>query len=347
MGKNDDVFLAVFNSMPADDIMDACSKIAKTGTSAGFNSQTRALAESLVWIVQDMREYWPLTVRQAYYQAVSKRLINNTDAEYRRVSRILTSLRRDDALPWCSIEDRSRRTTDKRGVANVQEWAAEQLEEFMNWKYYHRCLVQKQAVYCEVATEKDALSSIIEEAVWPYCTRLNVVRGQVSSTMVNSIAERYDGAIQRGQKPIMLYMGDLDPSGVAIPKALKRNLLEHHYIDVEINRIALNPGQVGEYGLPMSLDAAKIKDPNYKSWISEYGKDQPTVELDALHPKDLSDIVVEALQRVYDIDEVSEQLEKEEEERALIKSIRVDVMEFIGKRYPDVFRGAGVREASH
>jgi hypothetical protein len=309
----------------------------KVCTGTKFNQQTKALAESLIGIIDSLKEYWPLTVRQVYYQAVAGLLIKNADSEYRKISRILTKLRRADALPWRCIEDRTRRTTEKRGVSNVQKWIEGEFEGFMNWKYYHRCLIQDQVVYCEVATEKDALASIIENVTWPYCTRLNVVRGQVSATMVNDIAARYDSAIMKGQVPVMLYLGDLDPSGVAIPKALQRNLWEHHSIKVEFKRLALNPELVSIYNLPISPDAAKCKDPNYKTWIDEYGQGQPPVELDALHPQDLGDIVEAGLRSVYNIEEMSEQQRQEKADREQIKQIREDILGYAINHYPNFF----------
>ncbi len=111
---------------------------------------------------------------------------------------LLTILRREDVLPWRAIEDRTRRTIDKRGVPDLQAFVEEQMEDFMDWRYYHRCLVRDQEVYVEVATEKDALARIFEEAVWPYCVRLNIVRGQVSATMVHDMGERFGRAVMNG-----------------------------------------------------------------------------------------------------------------------------------------------------
>ena len=43
------------------------------------------------------------------------------------------------------------------------------------------------------------------------------------------------------------------------------------------------------FRLPVSPDAAKEQDPNFPAWEAEYG-DQAPVELDALHPRDLTAI---------------------------------------------------------
>ena len=301
-----------------------------------FKGENRQFALQLIEIIHNLKEYWALTVRQVYYQAVAGLLIENKDSQYRRVSRVLTRLRRNDLLTWSSIEDRTRRTIDKRGIDGLQEFAEWHAKAFMNPQHYERCYVQKQSVYVEVATEKDALASIVEDAVKPYCTRLNVVRGQVSATMVETMARRFDEAIMKGQKPILLYMGDLDPSGVAIPRALKRNLYEHHSIDIELRRIALNPDQVKKYKLTESPDSAKKQDKNYKAWEKEYGNQSP-VELDALHPRDLKELVIAELNNAYDMDSFKKEMDKEAGEREQARRIQVDVHIFLKQNYPDVF----------
>ncbi|MES9949346.1 MAG: hypothetical protein ABW118_10335 [Candidatus Thiodiazotropha sp.] len=307
-----------------------------------FRGCNRTIAPALVNIINGLREYWPLTVRQVYYQAVAALILQNNLGEYRRTSKILTTLRREDIVPWHAIADRTRRTIDKRGIPNLQAFVQEQMEYFLDARYYHRCYIQEQSVYVEVLVEKDALAAIMEEAVWPYCTRLVVTRGHPSATQVNEIAERFDDAIMRGRDPIILYFGDLDPSGVAIPRYLQESLYQHHYIDVDVRRIALQPEQAKTFNLPESLDAAKVSDPNYSAWVNRYGDQAPT-ELDVLHPKELTQLAEEALQSVYDMSEVSEQRQTEKQERDQLKNIRNRVQDFCITEFPEVFNG----EVSH
>src|SRR5690606_35475531 len=92
-----------------------------------FDGDNRVLAAALIEITNDLREYWPLTVRQIYYQVVARLLVPNEQNQYKRVSRVLTTLRREDVLDWAAVEDRTRRTIDKRGVSDLQAWAAEQM----------------------------------------------------------------------------------------------------------------------------------------------------------------------------------------------------------------------------
>ena len=62
-----------------------------------------------VWFIMDaMRDYWPLTLRQIYYQLVVARIITNTRNEYKSLSGLLTKGRIKGLIPWEAMEDRSR-----------------------------------------------------------------------------------------------------------------------------------------------------------------------------------------------------------------------------------------------
>jgi len=302
-----------------------------------FKGDNRALAQHLLTIAEELRDYWPLTARQLYYQAVARQHITNNQKEYRRITKILVKLRRHDHLSWAAIEDNSRRTSDKKGVDNLSVYLDHEFKVFLKPEYYSRCLIQTQAIHVEVAVEKDALATIVENAIWPYCVRLSVLRGQPSATMVNDMANRFAEAAMRGKKPVLIHLGDLDPSGVAIPKALVRNMSKYHGIDVKLVRAGLNPDQVNIYGLPVSPDAAKKDDPNFNIWAEEYGADHPPFELDALHPEQLTRLAKSTLSELFDMGEMEGQLDQEQDDRNVIRRIRQDVQEYMSSTWPEHF----------
>src|SRR5215470_10203517 len=51
----------------------------------------------------------PQTVRQVFYQLVSRQVIENSRGAYQSVSKALVAARRDGTIPWEQIEDRLRR----------------------------------------------------------------------------------------------------------------------------------------------------------------------------------------------------------------------------------------------
>lgn len=305
-----------------------------------FRGRNRQLAPALIALVWQFRDYWPMTLRAFYYQAVSALLVENTEAEYRRVGKILALLRREELIPWRSMEDKTRRTTDKRGLPEVSEFIEGQLESFLDPRYYGRCYIQEQQVHVEVSVEKDAISNHVEEAAWMFCTLVNVTRGQPSATLLNNMAERFDKAIMQGKEAVLLHFGDLDPTGVQIPRSIAEGFAEHHDIMVDVRQMALTPGQCIEHNLPQSLQAAKANDPNIERWYAAYGDQAPT-EIDALHPEVMKQLVESSLASVYNMDEVNDQKKKEKVERRILQKMRKSVVSHLCDDYPDMMREVG------
>ncbi len=289
-----------------------------------FRGRTRNIAAALIDTVKSLEDYHPLTVRQVYYQLVVREAIDNNKAEYQNISRVLTKLRENHLVSWGAITDRSRRLINKRGISDLESHIQYQMEDMFD--YYNRCLVQSQENYVEVWTEKDALSGIIEDAVWMYCCRVVVCRGQVSATFLKEYSERATKAKQRGQKPIILYFGDLDPSGVRIPYTVKQKLTERHKVDVHVDRIALKNTHVEKYELPYNPEATKTKDPNYQ-WYCEQGLKAYSVELDALHPEVLTKEIQDALNRYLDAGDMAQEKWIQQQERETLKRLKVGFQE--------------------
>jgi hypothetical protein len=278
------------------------------------------LAPKIVDVIEDLRPYHPLTVRQVYYQLVAKEIIENKQAEYKRVSSVLTKLRKLDIVSWSAIIDRSRRLIPKRGVVNVEDHIADNMAYLFDG--YSRCLVQNQENYIEVWTEKDALAGIFQDVVRPYCCRVGICRGMPSATYIESYAVRARAAERRGQEPMILYFGDLDPTGLRIPVAIEQSLEKDHGVYVRMERIALWPQQVGEYDLPFNPNATKTADPNYR-WYCQQGLGAYSVELDALHPEYLTMLIEDALVEHLDTEDMDCQRDIQTRERQILKELKL------------------------
>lgn len=281
-------------------------------------------------ITDGLTEYYPLTLRQVYYQLVAKNLIKNTRSRYNMLSTLVKQMRLDGLLPWDVIEDRTRRVSGKRGFNDPDEFIKQKVKGFL--KGYSRCLVQDQRNYVEIWVEKDALSRIFEDMAWTYCIRCVTCKGFVSTTFVNDYAVRARKAQGQGQRPVILYFGDCDPSGIEMFESTQYSLqYEHNLSGIDYQRIALNPEQVETYELPISFDAIKTKDTRTPAYRKKYG--DIAVELDALHPKLLKELTEEALADVLDIDLMIEN-------QGLQKNDQIKIDRLKSKVY-EVFRQEG------
>lgn len=291
-------------------------------------------AENVKTVANELRQYWPLTLRQIYYQLVSKGQIKNTRSQYNMLSKLIKWMRIDEKLPWNALEDRSRTLTNKRGFDNLAEFINQETFNFLHG--YTRCLIQNQDKHIEVWTEKDALLRIFKEVVYPYCIRAVVCRGYSSVTFIADFYKRADKAIMKGKQPVVLYFGDLDPSGVQMLEATVETLEDElDLYGVEFKRIGLNPEHVTQYNLPVDPTAAKVTDPRYQKYVQKYGN--IAVELDALHPAILKDLIRQSISAEIDMDLFVEQREQEGEDEYKLDEIRDKVQEAINSALPGMF----------
>jgi hypothetical protein len=250
------------------------------------------------------------------------------------LSKLLKWMRIDDKLPWEALEDRSRTAASKRGYENMKQFIHDEIDDFLEG--YTRCLVQGQEKYIEVWTEKDALFRVFENVVWPYCIRAVVCRGYQSVTFIADFYKRATQALMRGQKPVVLYFGDLDPSGVQMLEATIETLVSELGLwGVEFKRVALNPEHIKDFNLPHDPTAAKKSDSRYKGYVKKYGK--VAVELDALHPALLEEIIIKAIEDDLDMGLFEKEKEQEEEDQYQIEVLREQLMDAMKHNEEEMF----------
>ncbi len=196
-------------------------------------------ADQVIEVVNELIDYWPLTLRQIYYRLVALGHIQNVRSKYNDLSKLIKHMRLDELLPWDVLEDRTRRVSDKRGWEDHLDFLDAHVANFLEG--FERCYVQGQERYVELWTEKDALMLVFERIAYPYCIRAVLCRGYQSITFLDGFRRRAREAMSQKQTPVILYFGDLDPSGVQMLEATKQTLEdEMDLLGVEYHRIALS-----------------------------------------------------------------------------------------------------------
>jgi len=209
----------------------------------------------------------PMTMRQVYYQLVSRQVIKNNLGRYKAVSNALVAARQEGLIPWEWIEDRLRRPRCVSMWPNLTEFAIDV------GRAYRRDVWETQPGYMEVWVEKDALSGIFAEVLEPYGVTLNVGRGYDGWDSIHNAAVRFGG----GMGKTILYFGDFDPSGEDMVRSL-RERLDFFGCVPEVEKCALTADDVREYDLPP--DFTKPRDTRRAAFVEKYG--DVAVELDAL-----------------------------------------------------------------
>ena len=294
----------------------------------GWSKAGLAYLDRVIEILDGLADYWPLTLRQVYYQLVARGAIANNLGEYSKLSRILTKARLDGYVSWDAMEDRTRATLKSGGWTDQGHFIEDELDNFLTG--YRRDLLQTQAAALEVWVEKDALSRVCHNVAYPYCVPVIVARGFSSITYVHECRKRVKANADEGKRTVILYFGDLDPSGWAMLPAMLETLQGEMVLGdlVEGKRCALTVEQVGAYNLPRNPDALKPTDTRAKKYMARFG--DLAVELDALPPATLESLVRGAIETNLDLSKYEVERQREEQERARIAAIRHEVNELIG-----------------
>jgi len=165
-------------------------------------------------------------------------------------------------------------------------------------------------VYVEVWLEKEALAGVLLEVTAEWDVPLMVTRGFASLSYLHGAAE----TIGRIDKPTYLYyFGDYDPSGVEIDRNIQRRLRQFVAPNdslIHFERVAVTPAQIAEHALPTR--------PTKRTSHGRGLHHGESVEVDALDPDDLRDLVHGRIAQHVDVDRLRVHLAAEESERKLL-----------------------------
>jgi len=269
----------------------------------GRHAKTEIILAAAIDVLRGMN---PMTVRQVYYQLVSRQVIENRRSAYQAVSNLLRDARLEGSIPWEWIEDRLRRPR------RVSMWT--DLSDFYETAKdsYRRDVWQDQPGYVEVWLEKDALSGIFEDVLGRYGVTLNVGRGYDGWDSIHNAAMRYQE--HAGQEIAVLYFGDFDPSGEDMVRSLGERLAELG-ARPELVKIALTPEDIRRYHLPP--DFTKATDTRSRAFVARHG--DIAVELDALPPDVLRQRIEAEVQERLDLDALAETARLQAEDRARLE----------------------------
>jgi hypothetical protein len=252
--------------------------------------------------------YRPMTVRQVFYQLVSRQDVENTRSRYQSVGRALVNARREGLIPWEWIEDHLRHPRGRfTGWRSVERYLDDAIDALGN--QYYAAVWPIQPRYVEVWLEKDELAGIFSAALAPYHTALNVGRGYDGWSSVHNAAGRFRAAQQ--EESVILYFGDFDPSGEDMARSLEERLNDQG-ASLHILKVALTEDDIERYHLPPNR--TKPTDSRARKHIAKHG--DVSVELDALPPAVLRDSVVEAVEATLNMGALAVVREQEARGRA-------------------------------
>lgn len=270
-----------------------------------FGADAEAMIVKINGVLDEYRSAgYDLSLRQLYYQLVSRNWVENTERSYKNVGNLVSDARLAGRIDWGMIKDRGREMVSNPHWDDPPDFLRSVAPQFKI------DLWEDQPCYVEVMVEKQALEGVLE----PVCRDLDVPftanKGYSSSSAMYEASKRFVQRHEQGKELFVIYLGDHDPSGIDMTRDVLDRLdlfvktttdrcheIGHNEIPaVEVKRVALNMNQVEALRPPKN--PAKLTDSRAPEYIARFGPS--SWELDAIEPKALAKIVRDAINSIVD-----------------------------------------------
>lgn len=281
-----------------------------------FQQKTLDLIETANSIVDDYQSRgYELTLRQLYYQLVARDFIENSEKSYSKIGMTISKARDAGLVDWLAIVDRTRQSrglTTWESTQSILDIVSEQYR-IDKWK--------NQDYRLFVWVEKEALAGVVQRACGAEGIQVDFLscRGYMSASTIWREAQKLVEIVGQEQFPIVLHLGDHDPSGLDMTRDNITRLELYSKLayksDFEFIRLALNWEQVEKYSPPPN--PAKTTDSRFNSYLRKYGNE--SWELDALDPDILVSLIQNTINQYKDIDRWSEITRRESEEKGQLR----------------------------
>ncbi len=283
--------------------------------------------------------YTALSLRQIYYRLVAANTLpdrwvdpatgsKNNERSYKKLGELIVDGRMAGLIDWSALEDRTRDLDELLHFANPADRIRIAADN------YRLDLWTTQECRVEIWVEKDAVEGIVR----PICRSLDIplfsCRGYTSASSIWASAMRLTKHARHGQRPVILHLGDHDPSGINMSKDIEdrlKSFMGGYDDSLEFERLALNMDQIEELNPPEN--PAKVTDSRYAAYVNQYG--ESCWELDALDPPYMDNLIRTAVQSRMDAGAFNKRLAQQERETKLLTKASdqwADIVEFLSKK---------------
>jgi hypothetical protein len=230
------------------------------------------------------------TVMHLFYKVEGAGLVSKVDGYEKYVQPLVLRWRREGLIGWHEVIDPTRERPMNIHFEGLDDYKYTVLNAYKldYWK--------TQPTLVEAWTEKAAMVGILEHIVEKMGLKnLPVValRGHASDTMLFEASKIFESAVQSGRNVKIIYLGDLDLSGVTIPDKALDKLAAQFGIQVDFERLAVNPEDIDKFGLQTrDLKATDNQLPKFKAkYRINYGCEIDTLDIPILQQK-ITDAVI-------------------------------------------------------
>lgn len=273
-----------------------------------FKQESLTRIEACNAIIEDYQgQGLRLTLRQLYYQLVTRNIITNVERSYKNLSSLVTDARMAGLMDWNAIEDRVRQPDVPQEFTDLGHLVRAAVSSYRLPRW------EGQDNYVELWVEKDALAGVLAPIASEYHVTLMVNRGYSSASAMYESAQRFLEHATT-QDLVLVYLGDHDPSGEDMVRDV-RERLSTFGAEVDVRKIALTMTQVRRYRPPPN--PAKLTDPRAAAYVQAHGTS--SWEVDALPPNVLAQIIRAELSSLVDQEMVDAVIAKENKDKKYLK----------------------------
>ena len=243
-------------TMDAESMAAAPERVYRAGTIKRQRRTRSAIATLDQQILDVLSEDHPQSVRHVFYRMTNPRLaepVEKSDRGYRHVQHRVLELRRDGRLPYGWISDATRRGYHTHVYAD----GADFLRQVKG--LYRADLWGNTPYHVEVWVESRSLAGVVQNDCRDLAVSLYPAGGFSSATLTYEAVEQVTANYSHVDW-VIFYIGDYDPAGVLIDKAIERELRQHidayhnqdpdRSIHLDFQRIGITEEQIRRYDLP-------------------------------------------------------------------------------------------------
>jgi len=302
---------------------------------ASISKAKNEFLSAIIDVLNNLIDYWPLTDRQIHYNLLNNpplkhmskpdSVYKNDKESYRSLTELLTRARVFGYIPFHVIADETRPFTPGKGWRSADTFINDDMKNFL--KYYRRDLMQSQPNHIEIIGEKNTVMKTIQKAANEFCIPVTSGRGFSSLAPRYEMAERFRKSGK--QSLVVIIVSDFDPDGEEIAQSFARSMRDDFKIkSIQPIRAALTYEQVKTFNLKQGGEA-KQGSTNYDKFVEKYGK--TVYELEALHPKELHDIIIQIIESVINKDLFQKEIDKEKEDAAILSVYRQSALLYLNQ----------------
>lgn len=276
--------------------------------------KTQRLLADIQAVLDEYRDHLPLTARQLFYALVGRDQLDKTEQAYAQLCEVVNRARRASVLAWDAFRDDGTIVRTLNAYDGPVDSIAA-VRRTVECSYRRDRLAGQERrleVWCEAAGMVPQLARVCE----PFGVLVQSSGGFDSTTAKHETACRL---ADESRPTVILHIGDLDPSGIAVFDALAADILAFLSCDggldgplPEFVRLAVTPEQVKK----LHLATAPPKETDRRG-----GFVGGTTQAEAIPPDVLATIIREALEARLDRRVLKRVLKVEKRDRAEILAV--------------------------